>query len=318
VRIVSLRIASGKHRDVPLLALLIIATAAGLAAWRLARRVLPDAAASIGEEAREQLTPWRRRLRGRLDPGVATGLALTAGALVLVVGGILVALLALLLRQSGTLVEVDRWAARWGNDHAGHLSTLGLKAVTSLGSGAGVTALAVLVAAVEVRRRWSRWIVPFLVVVTLGDSIVTNLIKQAMDRARPAFNPDAAALGPSFPSGHSSQAAAFFAGAALLLSRRRGRAARAVLVGVAVGLAVAVACSRVLLDFHWVSDVVAGLSLGWAWFALCAIAFGWRMLEFGAPAEAAVQNDTRQHQAAGTSAAGTEACRPREYAEEQP
>ena len=32
--------------------------------------------------------------------------------------------------------------------------------------------------------------------------------------------------------------------------------------GGAVGLAVAVACSRVLLDLHWVSDVVAGLALG--------------------------------------------------------
>ena len=43
----------------------------------------------------------------------------------------------------------------------------------------------------------------------------------AGDRARPTFNPDAALLGPSFPSGHSSQAAAFFAAAALLLARRR-------------------------------------------------------------------------------------------------
>jgi undecaprenyl-diphosphatase len=55
----------------------------------------------------------------------------------------------------------------------------------------------------------------------------------------------------------------------------------------------------VLLDLHWVSDVVAGLSLGWGWFALCAIAFGWRMLEFGAPAEAAVPNDARPHQPVG-------------------
>jgi len=55
-----------------------------------------------------------------------------------------------------------------------------------------------------------------------------------------------------------------------------------VLVGLAVGLAVAVAASRVLLDLHWLSDVVAGLALGWAWFAFCAIAFGGRLLELGA------------------------------------
>jgi undecaprenyl-diphosphatase len=43
----------------------------------------------------------------------------------------------------------------------------------------------------------------------------------------------------------------------------------------------------VLLDVHWVSDVIAGLFLGWAWFALCAIAFGGRLLRFGATAERA-------------------------------
>jgi hypothetical protein len=29
--------------------------------------------------------------------------------------------------------------------------------------------------------------------------------------------------------------------------------------------------------------VLAGLAIGWAWFALCSIAFGGRMLRFGAP-----------------------------------
>ncbi len=49
-------------------------------------------------------------------------------------------------------------------------------------------------------------------------------------------------------------------------------------IGAAVALAAAVAASRVLLDLHWLSDVVGGLALGWAWFVLCAIAFGGRLL----------------------------------------
>ena len=47
----------------------------------------------------------------------------------------------------------------------------------------------------------------------------------------------------------------------------------------------AVAASRVLLAVHWTSDVVAGLALGGAWFALCAVAVGGRLLRFGATAE---------------------------------
>ena len=61
------------------------------------------------------------------------------------------------------------------------------------------------------------------------------------------------------------------------------------LTGLAAGIAVAVAASRVLLDVHWLTDVIAGLALGWAWFAVCAIAFGGRILRFGAAAETAAR-----------------------------
>jgi membrane-associated phospholipid phosphatase len=43
----------------------------------------------------------------------------------------------------------------------------------------------------------------------------------------------------------------------------------------------------VLLDVHWLSDVFGGLLLGWGWFAVCGVAFGGRLLRFGAPVEIA-------------------------------
>ena len=129
----------------------------------------------------------------------------------------------------------------------------------------------------------------FLVTVVAGEIIVVNTIKEILDRVRPEFNPIAETLGPSFPSGHSGLAAAFYAAAALILARRRSPKTRAFLAGGAVAIAVGVACSRVLLGVHWMSDVMAGLALGWAWFAVCAIAFGGRFLVLGAPVEKAAE-----------------------------
>jgi undecaprenyl-diphosphatase len=108
--------------------------------------------------------------------------------------------------------------------------------------------------------------------------LIATGVMDLVERSRPALVSEAAHLGPSFPSGHSSTAAAFYAAAALVLGRRLAPGGRRLLATAAVGVAVAVAASRVLLDLHWLSDVVGGLALGWGWFAVCAVVFGGRLL----------------------------------------
>ena len=281
----------------PLLVLVLVsagcACVAALAAWRYPRLSAgsPEPALEAGRKAGEAIADrpsLRRRLAPRFDPHAATGLALTLALAAMIGGGVGLGILAYLERTNAHLNRLDRSVGSWGYDHRSAASTHGLRAVTQLGSLTTIMVLCVIVAAIETFRTRSAWILPFLVVVLVGEEILTISIKDLADRARPSFDPAAVAgLGPSFPSGHSATAAAFFAGAALLLGRRRGHAARAVLTGLAVGIAVAVASSRVLLDVHWLSDVIAGLLLGWAWFAVSAIAFGGRLLRFGSPAEAA-------------------------------
>jgi undecaprenyl-diphosphatase len=283
----------------PFLVLLLVAVVTGVLVTLGARRVAPArgataAAADVIEETAEKVTEqtgWRSR---RLDPQVATGLALTIALLATTVGGLIIGVLAFLVRHSGTLRQVDASAAGWGNDNATHLSTRLLQLVTDLGDVPAVPVIAVAVVLFELRRRRNWYVIPFVLVVILGDQFITTVIKQLMDRARPTLNPAAATLGPSFPSGHSSTAAATYAALALILSRGRTARVRALLIGAAAGIAVAVAASRVLLDVHWVSDVIAGLCLGWAWFAICAIAFGGRMLQFGAPAEKLAKVESRR------------------------
>jgi membrane-associated phospholipid phosphatase len=70
---------------------------------------------------------------------------------------------------------------------------------------------------------------------------------------------------------------------ALVLTRHAGRRTRAFAGALAAFVAVAVGASRALLGVHWVTDVVAGLALGWGWFTVVAIAFGGRMQRLGDP-----------------------------------
>lgn len=268
-----------------------IATLAALRYPRLSAGS-PDTAFAAARKAGEAVAKrpsLRRRLEGRFDPHAATGLGLTLALVLAIGGGVGLGVLAYLERTNAYLNRVDRSVGSWGFDHRSTASTHGLRVVTQLGSVTTVVVLCVVVATIETWRTRSAWIVPFLVVVLGGEEVLTISIKALLDRTRPSFDPSAVAgLGPSFPSGHSAAAAAFYAGTALLLGRRRGHIARASLTGLAVGVAVAVACSRVLLDVHWLSDVIAGLLLGWAWFATSAIAFGGRLLTFGAAAQTAV------------------------------
>ena len=151
-----------------------------------------------------------------------------------------------------------------------------------------VIPLAIAVAAVDFLRARGRWSAPFLIVVLAGMELITTGVKDLVGRLRPAFVPAASHLGPSFPSGHSATASAFYAAAALVLARQLPRRGRQLVAALAVAIAVAVAASRLLLDLHWLSDVIGGLALGWSWFALCAVVFGGRLLRPTAAVDATV------------------------------
>jgi membrane-associated phospholipid phosphatase len=271
--------------------LVLVSVAAGGVAWLGARAAIRTwwgrAPAAATARALRAGTGVRGFVHGRLDADVVTGLALTLALAAMVLAGVVVAALAVLVRQSDALAHADSAVALWAHRDSGGVTHRLLDGVTTLATTQGVLVIGLVVGVVELIRVPSRALPAFLLVVTIGDSIVTNAVKEVVARARPAIDPAAATLGPSFPSGHTSTAAAFFAALALLAGRRRTARVRAVLAGVAVGLAVAVACSRVMLDLHWTSDVVAGLALGWGWFAVCAIAFGGWLLDFGEPVRAA-------------------------------
>ena len=282
----------------PFIVLLILALTAGATVYLLARRyptaagAPPPATAAAGSQLAEEAVrhPWfARLLRGRLDPGTATGLALTLALGIAVIGGVAVGALAYLVRSSGYLSRLDASVGGWANDHAVPWSTQLSSSSPDLASTPATILVLLVVMVVEMIRAPNRWVPPFLITVVVGEVLLVNVVKDLLDRVRPSFNPVAATLGPSFPSGHSATAAALYASVALVLARRRSPRVRALLAGGAAGIAVAVASSRVMLDVHWLSDVIAGLAFGWVWFSICSVAFGGRFLNFGAPVKKATQ-----------------------------
>jgi membrane-associated phospholipid phosphatase len=286
-------VAAGNLRCIPLLGLVLIAVLTGVAVHAAVRRS-PLAQGRVVDAARDA-GEGRPALDRALDePEQVTGIALGAALLVILLAGVALAALAFVVRDTNALAGVDGSVARWGDRHATGQSTDGLHVVTAFGETWMAVAVALVIVTVDARVRGAHartrgaWrTAAFLVVVIGGDKLVTSGLKHLIDRARPDLNPVAATLGPSFPSGHSSTAAALWLAVAIVASRWWGARSWAPLIGTAVGIAVAVAASRVLLDVHWLTDVVAGLILGWAWCAICAIAFGGRVLRFGATAWAA-------------------------------
>jgi undecaprenyl-diphosphatase len=271
---------------------LLLAAVSGVVTWLVVRR-WPSVDPSAPRLSTEHVRGARGFVQQRLDPSTATGLGLTVGLAVMLITGALLATLVAMVRDRTGFTRYDTGATRWGAQHASAMSTHILRLITFFGSTPGIVLVAVLGGLVAFLLVHSRVIPIFLVLVVVGQLVIANAIKYWVDRARPTLDPLTSFSGPSFPSGHATAAAATFAAVALLLGRRRRLSTKAILAGVAVGAAVAVAASRVLLGVHWLTDVVAGLTLGWSWFALCSVAFGGRLLRFGAPLDTKVPAGVR-------------------------
>ncbi|GAA4982318.1 phosphatase PAP2 family protein [Pseudonocardia tropica] len=134
--------------------------------------------------------------------------------------------------------------------------------VTELGNTVGSTAVALVGGAVlAVRGRAAAGLC--LAAVPLVASVVFTVVKRILDRARPPADLQVMAVAnESLPSGHATMVAAAWTTLVLVLwpvLRTRGRV---LLTACAVLWAGAVGSTRIYLGVHWLSDVVAGWTLG--------------------------------------------------------
>jgi undecaprenyl-diphosphatase len=203
----------------------------------------------------------------RLKPG-ALGLELTTLLSLLAVGGYTTYLIGDRVRSggSGGLGAADDGAARMARDLRNDMLVEVAKAITAFGS-LPVVAAVVLATAIAVAIR-GRWTDVAVLAAGLGLSYAAvHLTKAAYDRPRPPGSLVATDLS-AYPSGHAVYAVSLIACATVLVRAGTGWAVRVGAVAIAIALVVAVATTRVYLGAHYLSDVVGGVALGVAVWAL--------------------------------------------------
>ena len=195
---------------------------------------------------------------------------------VLVVALVGYAALAADVVNGGAFSELDTEVAEWVVQSMPTWVEWLARPFTWLGGVVGMTIIVTAVSVALLRRRLRREAV-ILVVVTLGSQALVLSAKASYERERPeAGSAIELPSSFSFPSGHATTGIAVFGllglyAAALATTRRRRIAA--VCAGFAVGGLVA--ASRVVLNVHFLSDVVAGACLGLAWLSTCLLVDAW-------------------------------------------
>lgn len=147
-------------------------------------------------------------------------------------------------------------------------------AVTWLGNNATIVAAATVLSVSFLLARRAAWTVRLIAASGGGAFVITGL-KALFARVRP-LEQVVEAAGWSFPSGHAFASTVFYGVLTALVWQATPRpAVRWTAVAVAVLIAGAVGLSRVYLNVHYLTDVVAGWAAGVAWLLTSQRLAGW-------------------------------------------
>jgi undecaprenyl-diphosphatase len=221
----------------------------------------------------ERENAGRRRFAGR---------ALLVFLIAFAAAVLFLTVLLLVTSSSDALLRVDRGTAtdlhRYALAHRGFTSTM-----RWLSNSGKTVVWFVIMAAVAGWLLWRRLrrLAIFVVVTAVGSSVLNNLVKLVVHRARPHLSdPVAIASGKSFPSGHAQAAIVGYGVLLAVFLPIIGRRWRPVAVIVATVLVLAIGFSRIALGVHYLSDVIGAYLIGTVWLIGMISAFRtWRREE---------------------------------------
>ena len=197
------------------------------------------------------------------------GPTLILGLLILSAGGWAFGALAEEVAEDDT--GLDNRIADELHEHATRPLTEFFEALTTLGNGIVLAGVAAIAAYLLARRRYYAEAV-LMVLAYVGAEVLSYSLKLAFRRDRPFFTDPLATVSTySFPSGHATVSVAVYGALCLVLLRRLTGPARVVCLAATVLLVSLIGFSRLYLGVHFLSDVLAGFSVGLAWLALCVV-----------------------------------------------
>ena len=215
---------------------------------------------------------WLEKIRGRLSAEGYFGFQLVGGALAIIFAAALFGAIAGNITQGRPLTILDAELATWFHVNAITPLTRLMLMVSDLNGIGGILLWSSAFAVVLIAKREWYWL-GFLGLAVPGGMIVNVFAKLAFHRERPSFTDPLVTLSSySFPSGHTVASTLFYGTLAAFLIPRVSPAMRAMVIVGAVVMVVLVGTSRIYLGAHFLSDVLAAISEGVAWLALCLVA----------------------------------------------
>jgi undecaprenyl-diphosphatase len=183
----------------------------------------------------------------------------------LIINSISLIILAFMVRDAWSstslMANFDIWVNGFMNDQVGPIMIVVAEWVSLIGSVVVPVSAGLIIVGIFLWR--GRWRSAAIMLLSVGSAFVLfNFMKEFFLRARPEnalqLLPD-----PSFPSGHATMAATFFFVCAYLFSRKfKHWVWRESFIVVCALATIAIGLSRIVLNVHWVSDVIAGWALG--------------------------------------------------------
>jgi membrane-associated phospholipid phosphatase len=193
---------------------------------------------------------------------------------ILALGAAAFAVIALSVAETAPILKQDMQVSVWLHTHGNPFFSAILLAITQVHSPVGIAVMAIIVGSF-VWRHGDRYWVMSLALALVGGMILNTILKFAYGRARPKWDDPllTTLTTDSFPSGHAAGATLLYGFlAAYMVWRMKHGGFRAFAIAGCALMVVLVGFSRIYLGAHYLSDVLAAMSMSTVWLVLSLVA----------------------------------------------